>query len=53
LAKNNHEKKHLIRQTSTIFQWGPPKGGADAHGIDLDALAAEQLPMGEGKEGAP
>lgn len=35
------------------WKWGPPKGGADAHGIDLDALAAEQLPMGEGKEGAP
>ena len=32
------------------WKWGPPKGGADAHGIDLDALAAEQLPMGEGKD---
>lgn len=26
------------------FKWGPPKGGADAHGIDLEALEKEQLP---------
>lgn len=29
------------------FKWGPPKGGADAHGVDLDALEKEQLPMPE------
>lgn len=23
------------------FVWGPPKGGVDAHGVDLEALAAE------------
>jgi TRAP-type C4-dicarboxylate transport system permease small subunit len=34
------------------WKWGPPKGGADAHGIDLDALEKEQLPM-DTKEGAP
>jgi TRAP-type C4-dicarboxylate transport system permease small subunit len=26
------------------FKWGPPKGGADAHGIDLEALEKEELP---------
>lgn len=31
------------------FKWGPPKGGADAHGIDLDALEKEQLPLGDEK----
>lgn len=31
------------------FLWGPPKGGADAHGIDLEALEKEQLPMPEAK----
>ncbi len=30
------------------FKWGPPKGGADAHGIDLDALEKEQLPLDGG-----
>jgi len=33
------------------FKWGPPKGGADAHGIDLEALEKEQLPLDGG--GAP
>ena len=27
------------------FTWGPPHGGADAHGIDLEALEKEQLPL--------
>ena len=27
------------------FKWGPPKGGADANGIDLEALETEQLPL--------
>ena len=27
------------------FVWGPPKGGVDAHGIDLEALEKEQLPL--------
>ncbi|MGV3621355.1 MAG: TRAP transporter small permease [Archangium sp.] len=31
------------------FTWGPPKGGTDAHGVDLDALEKEQLPMPEAK----
>ena len=31
------------------FKWGPPKGGADAHGIDLEALEKEQLPLDGGK----
>ena len=31
------------------FKWGPPKGGADAHGIDLDALEKVQLPLDGGK----
>lgn len=31
------------------YRWGPPKGGADAHGIDLDALEKEQLPLGDGE----
>lgn len=30
------------------FKWGPPKGGADAHGIDLEALEKEQLPLDGG-----
>lgn len=30
------------------FRWGPPKGGADAHGIDLEALEKEQLPLDGG-----
>ena len=30
------------------FKWGPPKGGADAHGIDLEALEKEQLPLDRG-----
>lgn len=27
------------------FRFGPPKGGADAHGIDLDALEKEKLDL--------
>jgi TRAP-type C4-dicarboxylate transport system permease small subunit len=34
------------------FKWGPPKGGVDAHGIDLDALGAEAPPVDD-KAGAP
>ena len=34
------------------FKWGPPKGGADAHGIDLEALEKEQLPLGPPSDGA-
>lgn len=30
------------------FVWGPPKGGADSHGIDLEALEKEGAPGGEG-----
>lgn len=30
--------------------WGPPKGGVDAHGVDLEALAAEGAPAA-GAEG--
>jgi C4-dicarboxylate transporter DctQ subunit len=30
------------------FKWGPPSGGADAHGIDLEALEKEQLPLDGG-----
>lgn len=31
------------------FKWGPPKGGADAHGIDLEALEKEAVPLDGGK----
>ncbi len=30
------------------FVWGPPKPGADAHGIDLEALEKEPAPGAEG-----
>ncbi|MEW5738601.1 MAG: TRAP transporter small permease subunit [Myxococcota bacterium] len=32
------------------WKWGPPKGGVDAHGIDLDALGKE--PPAAGSDGA-
>lgn len=39
----------FLAQGINDFKWGPPKGGADAHGVDLEALEKEQLPMSEAK----
>lgn len=42
----------FLAQGISDFVWGPPTGGADAHGIDLEALEKEQLPDVKSEGGA-
>jgi TRAP-type C4-dicarboxylate transport system permease small subunit len=38
----------FLGQGFADWKWGPPKGGVDANGIDLEALEAEALPLDGG-----